>query len=309
VSEQGEDAHWFAGKDLPVLIYKVNRRPVGADPMLFKPPPSVLRHLARALTRENKPVRSGRRFQRDWRVGNVAVDGARGTLTGMLGWSRSGEELRNVWDDDERAWRDVVVPSEASAVAPFAFVKDRRFLGVLRHPSFEENTVQWVLTELLNRAEQSTGMPLVSWAVEPVGDPSEFFGWLDSADTVTELKFVFERPNPDAESAFEDLFERLDRLEAEKIRETVTARDPEVGLSKEGLRSDRVTQGFIAAAMAAFGFVVGTGYRGGKRVDYDQRHQALREPVTDLPGDWEPATDEVLRAVRRVSLRHRKGNG
>lgn len=303
---EDEGSHWFAGKDLAVFVYKVNRRPIGADPLLFEPPPDTLAHLDATLRRLRRPVQSGRRFQRDWRVGNLARDEFEGSLTGMLGWSRSGEALANVWDEDAQEWRDVVVASEVSGVAPFAFLQDKGFIGVLRHPSFAERTVQLVLTEMLSRGEQQSGVPTVNWAVEPVGDPSEFYQWLDAAETVTELKFVFERPNPDAEKAFEDLFLRLDRLEAERIRETITARDKQVGLSKEGVRSDPTSQGYIMAAMAAFGFVVGTAYRAGKKFVYDQRNQALREPVQNVEPDWPSATEQVLEAVRRVTSRRRR---
>ena len=316
MSEQTPDeledggGHWFAGKTVDVLIYKVNRRPIEADLNVFQPPADALEHLFAVLYQQRRPIKSGRRHQREWRVGNLQMDAPAGTIVGMLGWSRSGEVLTNVWDEEAAEWRDEVVASEASGVAPFAFLKDDRFLGVLKHPSFTENTVQWVLTEMLNRAEQYDRMPAVVWAVEPVGDPGEFFAWLDQAESVTELKFVFERPNPDGEEAFNELFQRLDRLEADKIRETITARDPEVGLSKEGLTSDRVTRGFIMAAMAAFGFVVGKAYRGGKKVTYDQRQQALREPVENVSPDWPAATRDVLGAVRRVTQRRgRNTNG
>lgn len=303
--EDGE-GHWFAGKTLDVLIYKVNRRPIEADLNLFEPPPDALVHLNETLRRQQRPVTSGRRYQREWRVGNIAHDVEAGTITGMLGWSRSGEALTNVWDEDTQEWRDEVVRSEASGVAPFAYLRDQRFLGVLKHPSFTENTVQWVLTEMLNRSEQRWRIPTVVWAVEPVGDPREFYAWLDSAESITELKFVFERPNPDGEEAFEELFERLDRLEAEKISERITARDQDAGLNKDGLRSDPVTQAFISAAMAAFGFVVGRAYRGGRKVTYDQRQQALREPIENVSADWPSATEQVAGAVRRVTQRRRR---
>lgn len=302
---EDEGGHWFAGKDLSVLVYKVNRRPIGADPQLFEPPPDILEHFDATLRRLRRPVESGRRFQREWRVGNLDRHDE-GSLTGMLGWSRSGEALSNVWDEEAQEWRDIVVPSDVSGVAPFAYLQDKGLFGVLRHPSFAEQTVQRVLTEMLTRGEHLSGFPTVNWAVEPVGDPREFYDWLDAADAVTELKFVFERPNPDAEKAFEEIFERLDRLEAEKIRETITARDKQAGINREGLRSDRTSTGFILAAMAGFGFVVGTAYRGTKKVVYDQRNQALREPVQDVAPDWASATEQVLEAVRRVTTRPRR---
>lgn len=304
---EGSSEYWFAGKDLPVLIYKVNRRPLSADPTLFDPPPNPLTHLDKTLRRFGGPVAWGRAHQRDWRVGNLALDDIGGTLTGMVGWARSDSGITNVWDDEAQGWRDLVVARDVSAVAPFAFVADGRYLGVLRHPSFTERNVESVLTTMLNRSERQSGLPTVKWAVEPVGDEREFYEWLESVGSVTELKFVFERPNPDAEDSFQEIFARLDRLEAERIRETITARDREAGLSRDGLRSDPLSVGFIAAAMAAFGYVIGTAYRGGKRVVYDQRRQVLTEPLEEVASEWLSATNQVLEAVKRVSRRRARG--
>jgi len=304
------EGHWFAGKAVDVLIYRVNRRPLSGEPMLFfeERPEDVLAHLHDILG-DLQPVKSGRRFQRDWRLGNKTFDAAAGVMTAQLGYSRAGETIGNVWDEETQSWTDWVVQTNASAVAPLAFVRDdddveSRFLGVLRHPSFEEDTVAWVLTEMLNRAEHRNRLPRVEWAVEPVGDPKEFYEWLRTTDQVTELQFVFKRPNPDGEESFLDLFQRLDLLEADKIRENITARDPNTGLNKAGLMSDSTTRGFIAAAMAAFGFVVGKGRRRGKKVRYDQRQKALRQKVEDVSPEWDAATEDVLNAVR-TALRRR----
>lgn len=299
------DTHWFAGKDVDVLIFRVNRRPIG-DPMLFAPPRSLLSHLRRVLSADrDHPVRSGRRYQREWRVGNLVV-GA-GTLTGMIGWSRSGIALSNMYDPVSGEWRDTVVPTDVAAVSPFALTTNLRFLGVLKHPEFTEKTLAHVFTELLNRGEQSLDMPTVAWAVEPVGDRAGFDEWVASTEAITQVKFVFRRPNPDAEPEFEHLFERLDALKAEQIVEQVTALDKNTGLDKDALREDETTQGFISAAMVAFGYVTGRGYRQGKETKYDQRRSARRETVRSLPADWEGARDKVLRAVRKVTKREQDG--
>lgn len=308
IPDPGEDAHWFAGKDLSVLIYRVNRRPIAADPSLFEPPASVLDHVEATLRRSDRPEKSGRRYQREWRIGNLARDDQLGTITGILGWSRSGEALSNVWDDEAQAWRDVVVSNEASGVSPFAFLRERRYLGVLRHPSFEERTVQLVLTRLLNQSERLASPPTTVWAVEPVGDRESFMHWLDSVDSIRQLKFVFERPNPDGEPAFQELFDRIDRLKAERISEVITARDPNDGLDKQGVLDDPMNQSFLAAAMSAFGYVVARGRRRGRKVTYDQRLKALREPVRDLPSDWIGATRRVVDAVTRATQKHLKDN-
>lgn len=302
--EAEDQGHWFAGRDLDVLIYRVNRRPLAGDPSLFKRPKSSVRHLSRVLS---QPVsaRTGRRYQRDWRIGNIAVDMDAHRLTGMLGWSRSGETLTNVWDPGTQSWLDQRVASEASAVAPFAYLSVGHYLGVLRHPSFAEDTIATVFTQLLNSGEREQSVPRVQWAVEPVGNQDEFAAWLSTVDRVSELNFVFRRPNPDGDEAFRDLFARLDRLRAEKIRESITALDPQQGLDRTGLRTDRTTQAFIAAAMAAFGFVVGKGYVQGRRSVYDQRRQALRERIDGVSSDWDGATRDVAKAVRRARRRSR----
>lgn len=297
------EEHWFQGKDLDVLIYKVNRRPLSADPSLFEPPASPIRHLYAVLLEQRTPVVSGRRYQREWRVGNLNLDEDAGTITGLIGWSRSDASLTSVWDEEGKAWRDRVVAADTSAVSPFVFQADRRYLGVLKHPSFREHTLNWVFTEILNRAEMARAVPHVQWAVEPVGDEREFNNWLDSVDQVVELRFTFERPNPDAEEAFEQLFERLDSLEAEKIREVITARDRQVGLDKQAVKNDPTTQGFIRAAMSAFGFVFGKAFRNGKKVQYDQRDQVLRERVDDVSPTVAGAIQDVEGAVRQASGR------
>lgn len=297
------EEHWFQGKDLDVLIYKVNRRPLSADLSLFEPPASPIRHLYEVLLEQRRPVVSGRRYQREWRVGNLNLDEDAGTITGLIGWSRSDASLTSVWDEESKSWRERVVAADTSAVSPFVFQADRRYLGVLKHPSFREHTLNWVFTEILNRAEMARAVPLVQWAVEPVGDEREFNNWLDSVDQVVELRFTFERPNPDAEKAFEQLFERLDSLEAEKIREVITARDRQVGLDKQAVKNDPTTQGFIRAAMSAFGFVIGKAFRNGKKVQYDQRDQVLRERVDDVSPTVAGAIQDVEGAVRQASGR------
>jgi hypothetical protein len=305
ISESGEE-HWFAGKELDVLIYRVNRRPLAtSQPSLFTKDQAVpiLVRLNQVLD-GGVVVRSGRRYQREWRIGNkrVVSDG----LSGMVGWSRQGEVLANIYDEASQSWQDRVVSAEQSAVAPFAFTSSHRFLGVLRHPSFNEVTIAYVFTEMLNRGEQRRDDPAVQWAVEPVGDRADFDEWLDSMDSVTELRFVFRRPNPDAEEAFADLFGRLDLLKAEQIAERITPSDKTAGLDKDGIREDRVTQGFLAAAMLAFGYVVGRGYRAGRKASYDQRDSALRERVANVDSTWDGAANDVLQAVRRVDRRRKR---
>jgi hypothetical protein len=297
--------HWFAGKDVDTLLYRINRRPPITGETLFSPPENILDHLGQVLA-SHVAVETGRRYKRQWRIGNKVFNYDAGTLTGMVGWTRSGAALASVWDDDRQEWVDQVVPGDVSAVAPFAFIADGRFLGVLRHSSFAETTIAEVFREVLNRGESTRPIPTTDWDVEPVGDEQEFYQWVAATDRILNVEFVFKRPNPDAEREFADLFARMTELEARQIRESIKALEDERGLSKQALRTEPVSRMFIAAAMAAFGYVVGHGVSQGRRVRYDQRRQAARERIENVAPSWHGATEEVLGAVRRALARRRQ---
>lgn len=308
-SEEVDSQHWFADKEIDVLLYRVNRRPLlagtlFADALEAERPPDVLVHLQENILEHDPTTESGRRFKRTWQIGNVAVDLDARILTGRLGWRRSGEELATDWDAAAREWIDRVVPGDRSAVSPFAFVADGRYVGVLKHSSFTEQTIAQVLTALLNRAEKERAFPTTDWDVEPVGDASEFYDWLAATDRVTKLELVFKRPNPDAEPAFAELFARLDAMRADSIREIITTK-AEDGLNKEAVRTEPVTQAFITAAMVAFGYLVGRGVNNGRKVTYDQRKQVARERILGVSPTWQGATQQVLTAVRQAIRRHR----
>ena len=294
-SESAGQGHWFAGRDVDVILFRVNRR----SDTLFQPPLDVLEHM-RVVLRTPRTVETGKRFKRQWRAGNKVFDSAAGTLTGMIGWARSAEALSTTWDEQTQSWIDSVVPENISAVAPFAFDSRRRYLGVLKHSSFTEQNIVEVFTSLLNAGERETGIPpATDWAVEPIGDEQEFYHWVDLTDRILAVDFVFRRPNPDAEEAFQELFERLDAHDAKQIYEKIVARDRRRGLRKDALRTEPTTRGFIAAAMSAFGYVVGTGIKAGKQVKWDQRRRAARGRLEHVATAWDSATDQVLDAVRR----------
>jgi hypothetical protein len=251
-------------------------------------------------------VQSGRRHRREWRIGNKVFDQQAGTLTGMIGWTRTAAALSSVWDEDRQSWVDRFVAADQSAVAPFAFAADGRFLGVLRNSSFAETTLATVFRDILNRGESARSAPTTDWDVEPVGDEQGFYDWVASTDQVLKVEFVFKRPNPDADREFEELFARMDELEARQIRESINALDPDRGLSKQALRNERTSRMFITAAMAAFGYVVGNGVSHGQKVRYDQRTHAARERLQNVSPTWDAATEEVLGAVRRLVARRRR---
>ncbi|MEU7890256.1 hypothetical protein AB0B54_32550 [Microbispora bryophytorum] len=294
---------WFAGKDLDVLIFRVNRRPDGS---LFEQPNNFFAHLLEVLS---YPVQAetGRRHKRVWHIGNKDYSPEEDVLSGVFGWARSGEAVEQLWDEATQTWVERVVLDDVTAVAPFTLIGDGRYLGILRHSSFTEGNVADALKQILNKGESRRNPPTTSWDVEPVGDLQDFLQWMREVDSVVRVDFVFKRPNPDAESDFEELFHRLDRLEAEQIRESVSSRDADRGLSKEALRTDPVTRGFISAAMAAFGYVVAAGLSQGKRTKYDQRRRVARERLENVDESWDGATESVKQATRQA--RRRRTNG
>lgn len=290
--------HWFSKPDSEVLFYRVNRRPIGGDPSLFSPPEDLLGELQRVLE-PAEPAYSGRKHKRTWRLGNLVFDSASGTFTGQLGWARSGAVLGQIWDDEKHAWEDRILPKEDSAVAPVAFTTNGRILGVLKHASFTTETVlDDVLSAILNRGEATAGFPTTAWSVEPLGDEGDFYSWLSSVDQLLLLRMVFERPNPDGEPEFDELFRRLDHFYADRIKEEIVARDKNVGLNKEAVHGDRTTRGFLVAALDfAFGRVWAKGRRGGRDVHYDQREQVQRQSLDLVGSDLETATRRILDAV------------
>ncbi|GAA4293015.1 hypothetical protein [Mycobacterium paraffinicum] len=303
-----EERPWFARKNLLVWIYRVNRRPAGTLFDDAEPLPDVLDHLFQNLNAAPE-VTTGRAHKREWRVGNVERNETDRSLRGRIGWSRSGEQLAIVWDAGARAWVDTVVADEASAAAPFWFEAERRYIGILKHPSFEPQVLSSVLEQMLNIAEarRTEDFPTVAWAVDAVGDTAGFRSWLERTDAVTSLEFVFERPNPDAEDEFRELLERMDRLKSQKISDRVVAQDPAVGIDKAGLLHDPVSLAFMAAAGAAFGYIVGRGRRGSRKVKFDQRRNLLTESVEAVGPTWDSAAEGVRAAVERALGRSKNG--
>lgn len=301
---------WFAKQGQEVLFYRINRRPIGGDPSLFQPDPDLLGHLERVLE-PSEPATSGTQYQRTWRLGDLSFDRERGTFTGRLGWARSGEAVGQAWDDEQHSWMDRVVARDESAVSPVAFTSNGRILGILKNPSFStESVLGDVLGQILNRGERQTDFPTTEWSVEPLGDSQEFYEWLDDLDQLLILRMVFERPNPDGEEQFQELFERLDAYEADQIKEEIRARDETTGLKKDVVKNDPTTQGFMIAALKyAFGRVWAKGKKRGRTVHYDQRKQVARTSIDIVGSDWETATSSVLGAVERQTERRQLTNG
>lgn len=301
-ADQSAESYWFSEKTLDVLIFKINRRPISAFMLaVYEPPSDLYAHLEQILA-EAHEVTSGRRIQRRWRVGNLEFDDVNREIRGRIGWTRSTESLQNQWDDDSKSFLEDWTMREDSAVSPFVILVDDELVGVLRHPSFStEETVNLMLEHLLNQGERDLEAPTVAWNVDPIGDAKRFDEWFSSMDQVLTLTLAVKRPNPDGAKEFEEVERRLDELEAEYIQQSLKARDETVGLDKAAVRRDRSLTGFIEAAMRSYGWVKGTGKKNGKRRSFNQLKQdQLREPIDDVGGDWQTASDNVLKAVRAV---------
>src|SRR5258708_3362857 len=108
--------HWFAGKDVDTRLYRINRRPPTRGETLLGQPEDLLGHIEEVLNLAHGTVETGRRFKRQWRIGNKVFNRNAGTFTGMLGWARSGAAWSSFWDEDQQAWVDRIVPSDVSAV-------------------------------------------------------------------------------------------------------------------------------------------------------------------------------------------------
>src|SRR5260370_26344835 len=96
--------HWWADREVDVLLYRMNRRPPVAGETLFGQPHDLLAHIEEVLTLAQGTVETGRRFKRQWRIGNKVFDHVAGTFTGIVGWARSGTTWSSFWDDESQAW-------------------------------------------------------------------------------------------------------------------------------------------------------------------------------------------------------------
>ena len=306
-----EHEHWFAGKDLDVLLFKVNRRLMWRNTLFEESnredqPADPIGHVQENLALFNPEAESGRATKRKWQVGNLELSADGSVLTGRLGWARTGQTLSNVYDPKTREWVDQEVPGDRSGVSPFALLREGRIVGILRHPTFSDRTTADVFTQLLNSAERQRPEPTTEFDVEPIGDTSEFYSWLEDVDKVSKVEFVFKRPNPDAEESFAELFERQEAYRADEIREIIkSANGDDRGLNKEAFHSDRNAKMFLAAAMAAYGYVLARGKRGSKQARFDQRAKVARESIENVGAAWEAATAEVVTATQRGSRRRR----
>jgi hypothetical protein len=293
---------WFADKDVDVYLFRVNRRPLAGEGAhrLFDDQmhSDVAMHL-RAVLQLSDSVVHGRRHKRIWRVGNLTSGPNDEWVTGRLGAQSGGPRMEFGWNKDERNWEPEVRAQEHSVVTPFAFLREGRVLAVMRHPEINENAAAAVLTHLLNDGERTSGVHGTDWSVDPILSEEDFDQWVNSVDRVVKVKFVFKRPNPDRADDLEILMGRLDALDAEYIAEEVKAKDPQLGLDKDGLNQDAHLKQLKSAAVRSWAFITGLGYRKNQRVPFSQDSAIARERATSVGRSWEDAETATLQAAIR----------
>jgi len=294
--------HWFGQRDVPVLLYRVNRRDLPVLPLA--PRPDDFGEHVDMMLRRSGTVQTGRAWRRQWRVGNL--ERSNGFVIGRIGWQRSDEATTETrFNEAAKQWIDEASPREVTAVAPFAIDIAGRYLGVARHPTFSESILASVFTMLLNDGERDDGQEATDWAVEPVGDESGFLRWVSSVDIVTRVEYVFKLPNPGAEPSFQGLFDDLTAHGAREHREMYKARDGE-GLDKEEIAGGEQAREYLAGAATGYGYVKASGQRAGRTRQYDQRRRVARETVEGSPDSWGDVAREVAAVVARFVARRRQ---
>jgi hypothetical protein len=94
---------WFAGKPGTVLLYRINRRPPSQLQLFTEQPESVLDHIAEVLL-FGEPVITGRKNQREWRLGNRRIDLDSQQFTGQVGWERSDQRAGDRYNESSQQW-------------------------------------------------------------------------------------------------------------------------------------------------------------------------------------------------------------
>ena len=294
---EGPDTdYWFTGRETVLLYYRVNRRPRSQQPLEAIEWESALVHLDTVLD-PDVSVTSGRRYQRQWHLGQLFLDADRNVLTGQIGFEFEPTRTEGSYDEKNRAFQQSRVMVRDTAYAPFVFDGESRVLSILRHAAFKETTLARVFGEFLNIGEDRLRAPAYEWAVEPLLDRQSFYGWVERTAVVASVRFVAELPNPDAIEGFEWVDERMNEIEARRIEERLEARDLQVGLQR--LDSDSAALAYTEYAERGFGYVAASGEtEEGKVTRYDQRQQVAREVVELHEDSWPAIIERLIGLVR-----------
>lgn len=286
---------WYAVRDVTVLIYRINRRPLPLT--LFSPDepnPPFPDHLAECLLFGPAVTTAGGGHERHWRLGNRTIDRADRYLAGWVGYITEDAEEQNNYDNDTAEWKTEIVQSERRVTAPFVIVAESRFLYVVKHPTFSEGAVRVVFEALLNLGEREREVRTTEWAVEPVLDTADFGRWLEETAVLDSVSFHVRLPNHDADDNFKQLADHLKIMKAESFDHRLKARDPESGLSKN-FEDDAISQGLMQMARRAFATVRAKGRAiNGKPRSYDQRERVRKARLPRLPADQDQARDRLV---------------
>ena len=292
---------WFAGKNVDVYLYRVNRRPleVNAPVMFPKFSPNVMEHAYRVLDLSTSVTDGGNKRRREWKIGNLETDPSFEALTGRLGTTKEGSVVDHVFDEETKQWNDVARLQEDTTLTPFALLSDMRVLAIAAHPKISEVAAPRIFEKLLNNGEGKLPVPTTKWAVEPILDDRGFEDWIRQVDRVTKVKFVFKRPNPDGAEDIQEMMDRLLLLKAESISEEVKAADGEVGLDKDELSRDPLMRKLRAAAVRSFAQVTARGYDRGALVRYKQKKSVARTSIGSASASWDEMGPLMVAAAKK----------
>lgn len=275
---------WQPGESGELLLYRVNRRPIGADSMLPEEiPDDVLDHFNRMFPNGWKVETKGGGGLRVWRSGGVEIDSAARVVTGKLGWHPAEEEAVTDYDDAAEDWVTSIEAPHGRVVLPFAFDGDTRILAVLRMGRSRAITIGGVFETILTENECELERPTTEWSVEPILDRREFTEWLESMDVVREVEFVAKLPNPTPNPAFEDVYGRMTGHRATRLTQNFYSNRPG-GLQK--VQEDKEFAQAEAMASEGFATLKGVGEQEGRKTRYNQNEKVRRATIDHLPGSW-----------------------
>ena len=145
---------------------------------LFEPPFAQLASIVVAGA-------STERYNRIWHVGRTRTD--KGILYGRLGYE--GTSAADLWDEEQKDFRDTRTPS--GVVSPFA-ISLGSFLVVFqtRSSDIQVTSFTGALQGILRDASNE------DWTVTSARREISFEEWRRTVDTVTQMRFNIEPPNP-----------------------------------------------------------------------------------------------------------------
>jgi hypothetical protein len=254
-------------------------------------------------------VVTGTRQKKDWILGNRNIAPDLSYLSGQVGWEQHGEEPVSKYEDETSQWLDVLELSDRAVRAPFVFDARSRILGVLKHTTFDENTLAKVFQTLLREGEQQREWPSTEWSVEALLDEWDFLEWLRNVESVTSITLVAKMPNPDGLDEFGPVWEEMQARRARLYSTKMVAANDDIGL--EGLEEDPLVRGSLAMGRRGFGHVEARGRKNGHETVYDQRDKVARARTPELGLSWSGTVDMMLDLVRRsaTSALERRARG